>query len=81
MVQPQSELIRVLAHNLCRGKEIGSTVGFGKELQQGQGKWIGGTYRKLIVGIGLVEEDIEKLVVLIVTKTASEEISVPEFSV
>ncbi len=72
LVQTQSELIRILVHDLRRREDIGSIVRGRKKAQEILRERAEKRHVKLVVGIGLVEKDIEELVVGIVTKSTGE---------
>ena len=70
LIETQSELVRVLVNNLGRGVNIGSVVGRRKIAQQILRKRAEERHVKLVIGIGLVQENIEQLVVRVVAESA-----------
>ena len=73
MIYLHASLVRILSHHLGRGKHIGSRVGERNVLQEILRNRIGlGIDGILVVGIGLAEENVEQLVILVVAKACRE---------
>ena len=72
LIQSQSELIRVLVHYLGRSVDVGSIVGRREIAEKILRDCRNGRHVELVVWVGPVEKDIEKLVPGILTKSSDE---------